>query len=94
MSRKGTGKLGAKSPKKKTKKPNKDGIIEGESPAKIIALLNSWLKDESGYDERTWPVLKKALEKNRLGYRGLFDDSDRPAGQRPARNGKPPSAKS
>ena len=30
--------------------------------AKAIALFKSWLKDESGYDEKVWPRLKKALE--------------------------------
>ncbi len=28
-------------------------------------LLRAWLSDESGYDEETWPELKKALEENR-----------------------------
>jgi hypothetical protein len=42
--------------------------------AKLIALLESWLKDESGYDEKTWPELKKALdrEQDRVGARRLF----------------------
>jgi hypothetical protein len=73
---KNTGKM--KSPKKKAKKrkPNKDGIIGGESPEKMIALLDSWLQDESGYDERVWPELKEALEKNRLGNRRLFHGTD------------------
>jgi hypothetical protein len=92
---KNTGKM--KSPKKKAKKPkpNKDGIIGGESPEKIIALLDSWLKDESGYDERTWPLLKKALERNRHpSERRLFHDTDRSLGQRSARNGNSSSAES
>src|SRR5436190_1371202 len=92
---KNTGKI--KSPRKKAKepKPNKDGIIGGESPEKIIALLDSWLKDESGYDERTWPILKKALERNRHpGERRLFHDTDRSPGQRSTRNGKSSSAES
>ncbi len=29
------------------------------------ALLSDWLADDSGYDEETWPELKKALEENR-----------------------------
>src|SRR5437016_282583 len=53
---------GSKLSKKKRKK---SGIIKGKSPKKIIALLDSWRKDESGYDERTWPILKQALERNR-----------------------------
>ena len=44
--------------------------------AKVIALLRSWLTDESGYDEKAWPALKKALdrERARVGARRLFDD--------------------
>jgi hypothetical protein len=43
--------------------------------ARVIALLQSWLDDESGYDEETWPALKKALdeERHRVGARRLFD---------------------
>ena len=28
-------------------------------------LLKSWLNDESGYDEETWPNLKEALDRER-----------------------------
>lgn len=44
--------------------------------ARVISLLKSWLKDESGYDERTWPKLKKALDEQRLrtGAASLFDE--------------------
>ena len=44
--------------------------------ARLRALFRSWLKDESGYDEETWPELKKALdqERRRAGARRLFDD--------------------
>jgi hypothetical protein len=43
--------------------------------AKVLALLKTWLEDESGYDEETWPELKKALdaERDRVGARRLFD---------------------
>jgi hypothetical protein len=37
-------------------------------------LLRTWLADDSGYDEETWPVLKRALEEDRApGQRRLFD---------------------
>jgi hypothetical protein len=92
MSKKKVAKPRSKATKKKTKK---SGPIMGQSPAKLIALLDSWLKDESGYDERTWPILKKALERNRhLGERRLFHDTDRSPGQRSARNGNSSSAES
>ena len=35
-------------------------------------LLQEWLADESGYDERTWPVVEKAIEENRPSYRRRF----------------------
>ena len=43
--------------------------------ASLIGLLRSWLTDESGYDEQTWPKLKKALdqERRRVGARRLFN---------------------
>ena len=50
-----------------TKCPKATGVIE---------LLKSWLEDDSGYDEKTWPKLKKALdeERTRVGARRLFDE--------------------
>ncbi len=39
-----------------------------------IALLNSWLTDESGYDEKAWPIVKQALEENRLSMRRKLHD--------------------
>jgi hypothetical protein len=41
---------------------------------KLKKLLDTWLADESGYDERVWPVLKKAIEQNRPSYRKRFRD--------------------
>ncbi|HEX5445458.1 MAG TPA: hypothetical protein VFW87_16650 [Pirellulales bacterium] len=43
--------------------------------APIIELFQGWLTDESGYDEETWPKLRKALERERAraGARRLFD---------------------
>ncbi len=43
--------------------------------AKAIALFKSWLADQSGYDEETWPKLRRALdrERERVGARRLFD---------------------
>jgi hypothetical protein len=50
--------------------------MEATSPeaAAVAGLLKSWLTDESGYDEETWPKLKEALERERrrIGARGLF----------------------
>ena len=41
---------------------------------KLAKLLDKWLADESGYDERVWPVVKKAIEDNRPSYRKRFRD--------------------
>jgi hypothetical protein len=43
---------------------------------RAIALLDEWMADESGYDESTWPDLKKALNCNReaIGAEKLFDE--------------------
>jgi hypothetical protein len=43
--------------------------------AQAIALFKSWLTDESGYDEKVWPRLKRALEeeRERVGGGRLFD---------------------
>ena len=51
--------------------------LEAVSPrAKgLVELFRGWLTDESGYDEETWPHLKRALnrERARVGARRLFD---------------------
>lgn len=47
----------------------------GENRAEAaISLIQEWLADESGYDEETWPELKRALERDRLSSRKLFRD--------------------
>jgi excisionase family DNA binding protein len=38
-------------------------------------LLDSWMADESGHDEKTWPKLKAVLEEDRLSARRLFDEN-------------------
>jgi len=43
--------------------------------ARMLELLKSWLSDKSGYDEKSWPKLKTAIERERkrVGARKLFD---------------------
>ncbi len=50
--------------------------LENPQAAAMAKLLEEWLADESGYDEKTWPKLKKALdeERQRVGARRLFDE--------------------
>jgi hypothetical protein len=40
----------------------------------VVRLLDQWMADTSGYDEDTWPKLKKAMEEDRLSSRRLFDE--------------------
>ncbi|MFL6212568.1 MAG: hypothetical protein ACJ74J_01610 [Blastocatellia bacterium] len=42
--------------------------------AACIELLNQWLADESGYDEKTWPKIKNLLEENRTSDRPIFNE--------------------
>ncbi|MBZ0254262.1 MAG: hypothetical protein K8I02_13055 [Candidatus Methylomirabilis sp.] len=39
-----------------------------------LRLLEAWMRDESGYDERVWPEAARGLEENRkvVGARPLF----------------------
>ena len=37
-------------------------------------LIAEWLADESGYDEKNWSIVKKAIEENRLSYRRRFGE--------------------
>ena len=43
-----------------------------EHPA--LALIDSWLEDESGYDERVWPEVKEGIEQSRLSDRRRFNE--------------------
>lgn len=45
-----------------------------ERATRIIRLLDEWMADESGYDERTWPALKAALERDRLSIGSASDE--------------------
>ena len=40
----------------------------------LIGALLDWMNDDSGYDEATWPVVKQALENNRLSSRSRFNE--------------------
>ncbi len=50
--------------------------------ARALELVREWLADESGYDEKVFPVLKAGLEADRLsGPFGLSRLSRRPTGR-------------
>ncbi|ABG04872.1 hypothetical protein Rxyl_1925 [Rubrobacter xylanophilus DSM 9941] len=46
---------------------------EGRPKPGAISLLEEWMADESGYAEETLPELEKAIDRDRLGYRKLFE---------------------
>ncbi len=39
----------------------------------VLKLLDEWLADESGYDERVWPDIEKGLRENPLLLGSRFD---------------------
>lgn len=43
-----------------------------ERHARLIALIESWLADESAYDEAVWPRLKARIEESRTSNRKRF----------------------
>jgi hypothetical protein len=59
---------------RKTRTKDRVRSTLGERGEALIRLLESWLADESGYDEKTWPRVKAAIEANRLSYRKRFHD--------------------
>ena len=50
-----------------------------------IALLDEWLRDESGYDENVWHELVEVIERHRLSARKRFENAANDAGHRTAR---------
>jgi len=64
----------APGPHRRANKPRKTMSLRERNQG-LIRLLNKWMADESGYDEETWPDLKKALQANRSRHaRDLFRD--------------------
>ena len=47
--------------------------MSDEARRAVIALLDEWMADESGYDEEMWPQIQAALERDRLSSRRLFN---------------------
>jgi hypothetical protein len=40
----------------------------------LISLIESWLADDSGYDEEVWPQLKAGIEESRTSTRKRFNE--------------------
>ena len=49
-------------------------LVRPSRAAEAIALIDRWVNDESDYDEKTWPELKAAIDRDRLSDRKLFDE--------------------
>jgi hypothetical protein len=52
-------------------KDNQAGVMDRKG---LLEILRSWKEDKTGYDDRAWPILKKAIEENRLSSRKRFDE--------------------
>lgn len=48
-----------------TKAPSLIEPLDQERIEKAIQLLDEWMANASGYDEQTWPEIKKALDRER-----------------------------
>lgn len=48
-------------------------LDEGRPNLGAVRLLDEWAADDPSYDKETLPELKEALDRNRPGYRKLFD---------------------
>jgi len=49
--------------------PPPDMALQRAKNAVALRLLHEWLADESVYDERAWPIVKKAVDENRTSSR-------------------------
>jgi hypothetical protein len=47
-------------------------VVLPPPPDRLLALVDKWAADDSGYEESIWPELRKALEEDRLSDRPLF----------------------
>lgn len=51
-------------------------ILARERALRLVAILDEWAADASGYDEAAWPELMTALDERRreAGAQGLFHE--------------------
>lgn len=60
-----------------TKKPAQPRDLPSEQlrrAEEVRQVLAEWLADDSGYDERTWPEVKRGLEESRTSSRPIFNE--------------------
>ncbi len=49
-------------------------VVRRKENERVLRLLEEWWTDESGYDEKAWPILKKSLEENHVPYSKRIGD--------------------
>ena len=58
------------------KKGHTDTLVEDQETEnrnrETIRVIQEWMKDDSGYDEKVWPTVKKNIDENRLSVRHRF----------------------
>ena len=64
----------SKKPSSKHRTSPKLSRKETATVKKVQQMFDSWLQDTSGYDENTWPELKKALDENHSRTHRLFNE--------------------
>jgi len=64
----------AKTLVKKQGSRNQSLALQKSRNEAAIAFLERWAADDSGYDERVWRIVKKAIEENRPSSRRRFRD--------------------
>ena len=47
-------------------------LPESRDNSAALKLLDEWMADDSGYDEKVWPEVKQLIEENRLSDRMRF----------------------
>ncbi len=45
-----------------------------ERYARLVSLIQSWLADDSDYDETVWPQVKSGIEESRTSFRNRFSE--------------------
>jgi len=66
--------MDAEGKKQRLKKVHSNNSAANARAEKVKELFDEWLQDSSGYDEQTWPQIKKSLNDNHSTTHSLFDE--------------------
>ncbi len=65
------------------KKGHTDTLVEDREienrNRETLRIIQEWIKDDSGYDEKVWPTVKKNINENRLSLRPRFREQKNPS---------------